>query len=87
MAILPWHDKMVEDGSYTEEEMLWISITKYSMIVLCLATLAWLLYNAWTILIKQGKYDVLPLTNFYALALLLILFRIVYQIFSFPAAL
>ena len=57
------------------------------MIALCLATLVWLLYNAWKILVKQQKYRVLPLANFYALAFALILFRIFYQIYVFPGAL
>ena len=78
MAILPMSDELVEAGYYTKEQMRWIAFVQYSMIALCLATLAWLMYNAWKILVKQKKCKVLPLANFYALAFALILFRILY---------
>ena len=84
MAILPWHDKLVDEGHYTREEMRKIAAAQYVMIALCLITLVWLIYNAVSILIKQGKYRVLPLSNFYAFAFMAVISRLLYQIFFFP---
>ena len=78
MAILPRHDHLVEKGTYSASEMRWIAFCQYLMIASCLFTLTWLLYNAKTILIKQRKCKVLPLVNFYTLATLLVLVRIVF---------
>ena len=87
MAILPWHDKIVEADVFSKEQMRWVAFTQYFMMLLCLATLTWLIYNAWKILIKKQKYRVLPLTNFYFLSLILVVFRIYFQVVVFPAVL
>ena len=57
-----------------------IAIIQWILILLCLFTLAWIIYNAVTILVKQKKYKVIPLSNFYFLACLLILFRVAFQV-------
>ena len=41
------------------------------MMGMCLIVLCWLGYNAWTILLRQRKWRVLPLSVFYAIATLL----------------
>lgn len=38
--------------------------------------LAWLLYNAWNLLIRRGKYKVMPLLIFYIVATILALERL-----------
>ena len=85
MAIFPKQDEVVDHSDLTESWMRWFNFFQCLMIIFALATLVWIVYNAWNILIKQKKYAVLPLTNFYVLATLLVLFRIVFQIVIFPA--
>ena len=80
MAIFPMHDMVVDKGYLTETQLGWFNFFQCLMIIFSLATLVWLVHNAWNILIRQKKLDVLPLTNFYALAALLLVFRVVYQI-------
>ena len=80
MAIFPGADQGLVKKNYTDEQILGIAICQWIMIALCLAALSWLVYNIVTILVKQKKYKVLPLLNFYILATFLIVFRIAFQV-------
>ena len=42
--------------------------------------LVWLLLNVWKILIKQGRFKVLPLTTFYILAIMVVIAHTYYAI-------
>ena len=84
MAIFVWSDEMIDTGYYNDKEVEVLVCIVYVMLAMGFVTLGWLLYNAVTILWKQKKYKVLPLVNFYLLALLLVLFRILFQFLLWP---
>ena len=87
MAILPYHHWLVEVKKvYSKSEMRWIASCQWLMIALSLFTLAWLVYNIVMILVKQRKCKVLPLVNFYVLSVILVVTRIVFLIYFFPAS-
>ena len=77
MAIFPYYDVADQYWNYTENQVKWLAAIQYLMIALNLGTLTWLIINAVTILIKQRKYNVLPLVNFYCLTAMLVVFRTV----------
>lgn len=54
--------------SYMQQKLLVACVLLSLPFGLCL--MFWLFYNSWKILIKQGRYRVLPLTTFYILATL-----------------
>ena len=85
MAILPWHDKLVKDSVYTEEEMRWLALSQYVMLLLCLALLGWVLRNIWVILYMQGRFRVLPMLVYYVLATLQIIVRAIFSVWLVPA--
>ena len=76
MAILPGLDAFAEQYGYSDAQKNWIAASQYLMIALILFVLAWLLYNAWNLLIRRGKYKVVPLIIFYIVAITLVLERL-----------
>lgn len=78
------HDQLIDDGKLTEDQIMILAICQYVMTSLCLIVLCWLLYNTFTILVKQKKYKVLPLLNFYVLAIPMMLCRTYDMIWFFP---
>ena len=83
MGLFPYYDYLLNEGVFTKEQLRWIAVTQYLMIATCVATLAWICYNIVTILYRQRKHRVIPLVNFYALATMLVLFRMVFQVILF----
>ena len=83
MAFLPGHDELIEEGYFTSDQLKWIAAYQYILMVLTLAMIVWLAINAWKILIKQKKWNVLPLLIFYILAFLLLVIDSVKLILSF----
>ena len=76
MAILPGLDAFAVQYGYSDAEKRWIAAAQYFTIALILFVLAWLLYNAWNLLIRRGKYKVIPLLIFYIVATILALERL-----------
>mmetsp|Transcript_25144 Transcript_25144/g.31544 ORF Transcript_25144/g.31544 Transcript_25144/m.31544 type:complete len:98 (+) Transcript_25144:8-301(+) len=87
MAILPGHDELAAAGTYSEKQLLWISLSQGILILLTILSLLWLCMNVYKILYRQRKWKVLPLVNFYVLAALLILIDLtkVYWFMKFTA--
>ena len=75
MAILPHLDEFAEKFGLSHDQKVIIAITQWSTLAYGAIVLAWLIWNVWTILIKNRKYQVLSLTTFYVVAGTLILFR------------
>ena len=84
MAIFPWYDNKEVTKHFSPTELGWLAFLQYLMVALCLATLGLIVLNGVTILVKQGKYNVIPLVNFYLLATLLVICRICDQFFMWP---
>ena len=78
MAIFPYYQIMEDTNCYSKAEITRLAVAQYLMVAMCLATLAWLLHNVVTILVRQKKYKVLPLLNFYIIAGSLLIFRILF---------
>ena len=62
---------------------VWIAVYQCLMILLTTPVLFWLVYNLWTILVKQQKWKVIPLSTFYSLAITLVLVDIWKMVFFF----
>ena len=71
-AMFPRMDEFMEMAGYSEKDKHVIIATILIMIPVTLVVLAWLAFHFYTILFKQGRYVVLPLTTFYVLAIILV---------------
>ena len=76
MPLLPRLDELAEEMHYSDTQVRWIFASVIIVTPTAILALLWLIYNSWTILYKQGRWRVLPLTTFYVLSLLLVLFHI-----------
>ena len=83
MFILPRHYDIFRNGTFTSQQLVWIAVAQYFMLIVSLVTLSWIFINIWRILIKQRKYKVLPLMSFYTAAVLNVIFRFFYTIWFF----
>lgn len=83
MAILPYHDKLLDQGTYTESQLAWIAFCQYLETAIVIAVSIFYSINVWCILLKQKKFEVVPLMVFYILALPLICLRFYYAIWFF----
>ena len=57
-----------------DDDHTWIAVYQCIVVAAMLAVLGWLAYNFWTILVQQRKWRVIPLSTFYSLAALLVIF-------------
>ena len=73
MAIFPGLDEFSAAHKFNQTQTNWLAATQFIVVIFNTAVLVWLGCNARTILIKQGKYRVLPLLIFYSVATLLVL--------------
>ena len=85
MAILPGHDETIADGTFSASQMRLFAVFQLIELILCLAVLYWLLHNAWVILYRQKKFNVLPLSTFYVLAFMIVVLRIYDAIWNFES--
>ena len=83
MSILPLHDRLLDQGIFSKQELAWIAAAQYFMIIISFLTFSWIVVNVWRILIKQRKYKVLPLLSFYTAAALNVILRLVSSIWFF----
>ena len=67
------------------EELVIYAVEHYLLILLYTLLFVLVNMNIWSILIKQSKYQNLPLTVFYVFAFMTILFRLIYLIFCFTS--
>ena len=73
------------DGNqFDESQTIWLACTGYFTTIMFSFLLGFAVYNTWHYLIKQGKWRVLYLTMFYALAILLLCFRSIANIWFVP---
>ena len=85
MAILPGYDNWLFEYSFSKEQTIWLAVSQYVLAALIVTALAFWVVNFVKIIVKQGKYKVLPLSTFYALALPLLILRFYLDIWFFPA--
>ena len=84
MAILPWYDRKVEDGTFTRQQVRFIAACTYLNVLFCFILGAWLVRNVKKFLIGLKKYRVLPILTFYILSTLIVLTRFIMLIWWFP---
>ena len=83
MAILPGLDELATQYGYNQVQKRVIAANLYFVFLCGLLVLLWLMRNIWTILVKQGKWKVLPLLIFYIIATTLIVVRLIFTIWHF----
>ena len=81
--MLPGLDELATKYGYSQVQIRVIAANLYFILLIGLLVLLWLMRNIWTILVKQGKFKVLPLLTFYIVATTLILIRIVFSLWNF----
>ena len=86
MSWLPYSDRVVKDDKLSDNQMVSFSICIYIAAILSLLALAFVCKNIYSVLCKQRRYMVPPLTAFYVLALILAILRFLSAIFSFADA-
>ena len=72
MAILPYHDVILEYNILTHRQLDWLAFQQYLNVVLMSLLLLWILFNFCKFIIGQKKYRVWPLVQFYVLAAILL---------------
>ena len=87
MSFLSDIDVLAAWMGYTETQKNWLIASIIIGMAVGLIVLAWLVYNSWAILFKQGRYRVLPLTVFYILAISLIAAHIITAFMFAPSLL
>ena len=85
MEILPGYDYWLFRLAFNKEQTTWMAVSQYLIAALIVTALAFWVVNFVKIIVKQGKYKVLPLSTFYALALPLLMIRFYLDIWFFPA--
>ena len=85
MAILPGYDYQIFELFFDKEQTIWLAVSQYVIAALIVTALAFWVVNFVKIIVKQGKYKVLPLSTFYALALPLLILRFYLDIWFFTS--
>lgn len=69
MSFLSSIDMLAKEFGFTEAQKNWLIASIIIGILAGFVVIAWLIYNCWVFLYKQGRYKVLPLTVFYILSI------------------
>lgn len=86
MAVLPGHDRDDYKAvlGLTDSQFVTITVLQYLAALLSITTVAFLIKNFWTIMIRQKRHNVMPVLAFYITSLPLAILRTYFAIWYVP---